>query len=131
MWDVCVYTMEHYLATKRASLEAQTVRICLQCRRHRSDPWLGKIPWKKEWLPIAWRIPWTEEPDRLQSMGSQIVEQDWATNIFTAIKKNGIFPSATKWIDLKTIMLSKVIQRKTSILCYPIHVESEKINKWI
>ena len=20
---------------------------------------------------IAWRIPWTEEPDRLQSMGSQ------------------------------------------------------------
>ena len=131
MWDVCVYTMEHYLATKRASLEAQTVRIGLQCRRHRSDPWLGKIPWKKEWLPIAWRIPWTEEPDRLQSMGSQIVGQDWATNIFTAIKKNGIFPSATKWIDLKTIMLSKVIQRKTSILCYPIHVESEKINKWI
>ena len=25
---------------------------------------------------IAWKIPWTEEPDRLQSMGSQRVEQD-------------------------------------------------------
>ena len=26
---------------------------------------------------LAWRIPWTEEPGRLQSMGSQRVRQDW------------------------------------------------------
>ena len=25
---------------------------------------------------VAWRIPWTEEPDRLQSMGSQRVGHD-------------------------------------------------------
>ena len=25
---------------------------------------------------LAWRIPWTEEPGRLQSMGSQRVGQD-------------------------------------------------------
>ena len=25
---------------------------------------------------LAWRIPWTEEPDRLQSMGSQRVWHD-------------------------------------------------------
>ena len=25
---------------------------------------------------LAWRIPWTEEPDRLQAMGSQRVEHD-------------------------------------------------------
>ena len=25
---------------------------------------------------LAWKIPWTEEPDRLQSMGSQRVRQD-------------------------------------------------------
>ena len=25
---------------------------------------------------LAWRIPWTEEPDRLQSMGLQRVRQD-------------------------------------------------------
>ena len=30
---------------------------------------------------LAWRIPWTEEPDGLQSMGSQRVERDWAANI--------------------------------------------------
>ena len=28
----------------------------------------------------AWRIPRTEEPGGLQSMGSQIVRHDWATN---------------------------------------------------
>ena len=28
---------------------------------------------------LAWRIPWTEGPGRLQSMGSQRVEHDWVT----------------------------------------------------
>ena len=29
---------------------------------------------------LAWRIPWTEEAGRLQSMGSQRVRHNWATN---------------------------------------------------
>ena len=29
---------------------------------------------------IAQRIPWTEEPDGLQSIGSQRVGHDWETN---------------------------------------------------
>ena len=32
---------------------------------------------------LAWRIPWTEEPGRLQSMGSQRVRYDWMTNSHT------------------------------------------------
>ena len=32
---------------------------------------------------LAWRIPWTEEPGRLQSMGSQRIRRDWATNTVT------------------------------------------------
>ena len=28
---------------------------------------------------LAWRIPWTDEPGRLQSMGSQRVRHNWAT----------------------------------------------------
>ena len=28
----------------------------------------------------AWRIPWTEEPGGIQTMGSQRVGHDWATN---------------------------------------------------
>ena len=30
---------------------------------------------------LAWEIPWTEEPGRLQSMGSQRVRHDWATSL--------------------------------------------------
>ena len=31
----------------------------------------------------AWKIPWTEEPGGLQSVGPQRVGHDWATNIHT------------------------------------------------
>ena len=30
---------------------------------------------------LAWKIPWTEDPSRLESMGLQRVGHDWATNI--------------------------------------------------
>ena len=30
---------------------------------------------------LAWKIPWTEEPGRLQSMGSQRVGHNWATSL--------------------------------------------------
>ena len=32
-------------------------RIRLQCRRHRrlgSDPWVGKIPWRRTWQPLQY-----------------------------------------------------------------------------
>ena len=31
---------------------------------------------------LAWRIPWTEDPGRLQSMGSQKVRHDCVTSTF-------------------------------------------------
>ena len=35
------------------------------------DPWVGKIPWRRAWQPtpvfLLRKIPWTEEPGRLQS----------------------------------------------------------------
>ena len=31
---------------------------------------------------LAWKIPWTEEPGRLQSMGSQTVGHNWVTNTY-------------------------------------------------
>ena len=42
-------------------------------------------PLEKEMAPhssnVAWRIPWTEEPGGLQSVGSQRVGHDWATSL--------------------------------------------------
>ena len=40
---------------------------------------------------LAWKIPWTEEPGRLRSMGSQRVRQDWGTSLhFTISKTNNV-----------------------------------------
>ena len=36
---------------------------------------------------LAWEIPWTEEPGGLQSMESQRVKHEWATNASTFIKQ--------------------------------------------
>ena len=34
---------------------------------------------------LAWRIPWSEEPGRLQSMGPQRVGHDRATSLLTSV----------------------------------------------
>ena len=58
-------------------------RICLQCRRPQFDSWVGKIPWRRKMAIhssiLAWKIPCTEEPGGVQSMGLQRVGHDWAT----------------------------------------------------
>ena len=28
-----------------------------QCRRHRFDPWVGKIPWRRKWQPTPVFLP--------------------------------------------------------------------------
>ena len=52
---------------------------------------------------LAWKIPWTEEPDRLQSVGLQRVGHDWTTSFFTWTKYMGItwkFPLNPWWGDM-------------------------------
>ena len=38
---------------------------------------------------LAWKIPWAEEPGRLQSMGSLRVGQDWATSLSLSLSSIG------------------------------------------
>ena len=54
---------------------------CGRRRRRGFDPWVGKIPWSRKrngnaLQLLAWKIPWTDEPGRLPSMGSQRVARD-------------------------------------------------------
>ena len=69
----------------RASLIAQLVKnlLAMQVTRVRA---LGREdPLEKEMAThsssLAWKIPWTEGPCRLQSMGSRRVGHDWATSL--------------------------------------------------
>ena len=63
-----------------ASLVAQRLKhlLAMQETQVRSPGW--EDPLEKEMAThssiLAWRIPWTEEPGRLQSMGSQRVGHD-------------------------------------------------------
>ena len=58
-------------------------RIHLQWGRPGFNPYIGKIPWRRERLPTrvltAWRIPWTVE-----SMGSHRIGHDRVTFPFEA-----------------------------------------------
>ena len=38
---------------------------------------------------LAWKIPWTEEPGRLQSTGSQRVWQDWTASLSLFLRERG------------------------------------------
>ena len=64
----------------QTSLVAQTIKRLSTMRETRVRSLGWEDPLEKEMAihssTIAWKIPWTEEPGRLQSMGSQRVRHD-------------------------------------------------------
>ena len=83
-----------YIAHRRACQVAQLVKN-RQCRRSLFDSWVGKFPWSKDSLHspvfLPGESPWTEEPGGLQSMRSQRVGHNRATehNTHAWESKNG------------------------------------------
>ena len=63
-----------------ASLVAQKLKHLPPVRETRVQSLVWEDPLEKEMVThssiLAWRIPWTEEPGRLQSTGSQRVGHD-------------------------------------------------------
>ena len=55
---------------------------CRRQKRHGFDCWMGKISLEEGLAThssiLAWRIPWTEEPGRLQSIELQRISHDWS-----------------------------------------------------
>ena len=58
-------------------------RICLQCGRPGFNPWVGKIPWRRERLSTP--VFWPGEFQGLYHPWDSRVEHDWATFTFTFI----------------------------------------------
>ena len=75
-----IYAQKH-----RTSLVAQTVKRLSTMRETRVKSLGWEDPLEKEIAvhssTLAWKIAWTEEPGRLQSMGSQRVRHDWVTSL--------------------------------------------------
>ena len=55
--------------------DGSVVKSHLQCKRHRFDPWVRKIPLEEEMAThssiVTWEIQWTKKLGRLQSIGWQ------------------------------------------------------------
>ena len=72
--------MNNYAPIKQTSLVAQMVKHLPTMR----ETWIQSLGWEdlleKEMTThssiLAWKMPWTEEPGRLQSMGLQRVGHD-------------------------------------------------------
>ena len=93
-----------------ASLVAQLVKN----RPAMWETWVRSLRWEGERLEkgkathssiLVWRIPWTEEPGGLQSMGSQRVGHDWsdlahmnAHGRYPFEGENTLFPIQLPWL---------------------------------
>ena len=92
-----------YVATW-ASLVAQSVKNPLAMQ----DTWIQFLGWEDPLedsmathsIILAWRIPWTEEPGRLQSMGLQRIGQDWVTK----------HTQAATWLLHKSILINRTLK---------------------
>ena len=89
------YTMEYYSAIKKNAFESvlmswMKLEPIIQSEESQKEKHQSSILTntygisEKATAPhsstLAWKIPWTEEPGRLQSMGSR-VRQNWATSL--------------------------------------------------
>ena len=112
--------------TKGTSPVAQTVKYLPTMWETRVRALGGEDPLEKEMAThsstLAWKIPWTEEPGRLQSMGLQRVGHDWASLLhFMDTKDSGpklpIYnKKCLKGKVYLPIILRLIISQKTSNL---------------
>ena len=73
----------------QSSLVTSLVAQMVKCLPTMPETWVRSLgqedPLEKEMAnhssTLAWKIPWTEEPDRLQSMGSKRVGHNSATSL--------------------------------------------------
>ena len=60
-YDICVYVLTYvYMIYKCISGGANGKEPACQCRRHkrhRFDPWVGKIPWRRAWQSTSVFLP--------------------------------------------------------------------------
>ena len=93
-----IFTLE-----PRASPVAQTVKNLPALW----EKWVQPLGWEDplqkgmatHFSILAWRIPRTEEPGNLQSMGSQRVRHDWVANPFISLLEPWYFSDEKQFLE--------------------------------
>ena len=65
----------------------------------------AKCPWTEDWIKKMWYI--------------------YTTEYYSAIKKNELMPFEATRMDLESVILSEVSQRRRNIIWPPLYVESK------
>ena len=85
-WSSLVLSLRPFANCPDSLTSLIFMSFSLQCDP--SCPWKHSLStsWSEKAMAphsstLAWKIPWTEEPGRLQSMGSLRVRHDWATSL--------------------------------------------------
>ena len=110
-----------------SSLVAQRLKRLPPMRETRVRSLGQEDPLEKEVVThssiLAWRIPWTERPGGLQSMGSQRVGHDWATSL-SLISSPSFFLFTFLWLtQLFWTVCSCLPSRSSHIETLSPHVE--------
>ena len=66
---------------------------------------------------LAWKIPWKEEPSRLQSMGSQRVGHNWVTSLSLVYEKMQVSGLLNHFFDMHLSYLGPVSFVFSSWVC--------------
>ena len=76
---------------------------------------------------LVWKIPWTEEPGRLQSMGSRRVGHDWATSLslFTSMHWR------RKWQPTPVLLPRKSHEQRRLEGCSPWRPWGSDTTEWL
>ena len=78
-----------------------------------------KSDWEKAMAPhsstVAWKIPWMEEPGRLQSMGSLRVGHEWATSLSLSTYTHW----RRKWQPTPVFLPGESHRRRSLVGCSP------------
>ena len=83
---------------------------------------------------LAWRIPWTEKPGRLPSMGLQRVGHDWMTNTFTFhfhafMKSVHCYIRMNEYQPSKEMEALKQTQQTASVYCRQKHNQMNLLHR--
>ena len=84
---------------------------------------------------LAWKIPWTEEPGRLQSMGLKRVGHDWVTSLHSVYKLNkqgeNIQPWCTPFPIWNKSVVPCLVLTVASWPAYRLNKQGDNLQPWL
>ena len=112
-------------------------RICSQCGRPGFDPWVGKIPWRRDWHSTPVFLPRKYHGQRSlvgYSPGGLKVRHDWATNTdklsssgdWILIIMPGAYHSNIHWLNKWTTKSSEREECEGSLWTIRKHFQKNK-----